>query len=68
MLGVLRVKSHAHWMVIQVVKECEQAMKDESEGGVEEAWATSNSYQVQTGHRHRKREKRMLIADRHNID
>ncbi len=29
---------------------------------VEEAWATSNSYQVQTGHRHRKREKRMLIG------
>ncbi len=26
-LGVLRVKSHAHWMVVQVVKECEQAMK-----------------------------------------
>ncbi len=25
MLGVLRVKSHAHWMVVQVVKvkECE---------------------------------------------
>ena len=29
---------------------------------VEEARATSNSYQVQTGHRHRKREKRMLIG------
>ena len=29
---------------------------------VEEAYATSNSYQVQTGHRHRKREKRMLIG------
>ena len=29
---------------------------------VEEAWATSNSYKVQTGHRHRKREKRMLIG------
>ena len=29
---------------------------------VEEAWATSNSYQVQTGHRYRKREKRMLIG------
>ncbi len=29
---------------------------------VEEAWATSNSYQVQTGHRHRKTEKRMLIG------
>ncbi len=29
---------------------------------VEEAWATSNSYQVQTGHRHRKIEKRMLIG------
>ena len=27
MLGVLRVKSHAHWMVVQVVKECKQAMK-----------------------------------------
>jgi hypothetical protein len=29
---------------------------------VEEPWATSNSYQVQTGHRHRQREKRMLIG------
>ena len=29
---------------------------------VEEAVATSNSYQVQTRHRHRKREKRMLIG------
>ncbi len=29
---------------------------------VEEACATSNSYQVQTGHRHRKKEKRMLIG------
>ncbi len=32
MLGVLpvRLKSHAHWMVVQVVKECETG--DESEG------------------------------------
>ncbi len=29
---------------------------------VEEACATSISYQVQTGHRHKKREKRMLIG------
>ena len=29
---------------------------------VVEACATSISYQVQTGHRHRKREKRMLIG------
>ena len=34
MFEVLRVKSHAHWMVVQVVKvvkECEQAMKARGE-------------------------------------
>ncbi len=33
MLGVFRVKRHAHWMVVKVkvVKECEQAMKARGE-------------------------------------
>ena len=33
MLGVLRVKSYAHWMIVQVVRECEceQAMKARGE-------------------------------------
>ena len=35
---------------------------DKKGKSVEEPWATSSSYQVQTGHRHRQREKRMLIG------